>query len=462
MLYSHPLPYVANAESYFAAIADLPWSIWLDSGGKGRYDILVAQPIATFVTHGTQTHIKTGSGLHSSTDNPFDLLRKQIGSNITGIPGIPFCGGALGYWGYDLTHSRTKPAERAPHEQNLPDMSVGIYDWAILIDHEEQEARLVSRLQAQETAETLPRILLRLHNNNPQRTNDFRLTGDIRSNLSRNEYEAAFDKVQEYLTAGDCYQVNLAQRFMAPASGDAFNAYMNLRTITPSPYSAFLNLPHVQILSASPERFLCVRNGQVETKPIKGTRKRGIDNEHDEKLINDLRNNPKDRAENLMIVDLLRNDLGKSCAVGSVKVEKLFEVESYATVHHLVSTINGTLAADKDALALLRACFPGGSITGAPKKRAMEIIEQLEPQRRGIYCGSIGYIGWDGQMDTNIAIRTLIYSAGNIHFSVGGGIVADSNAAEEYQETMDKAAGILRMLALYTTAAINRQHEHPL
>ncbi len=252
--------------------------------------------------------------------------------------------------------------------------------------------------------------------------------------------------VQKYLLEGDCYQVNLAQRFAAQASGDAYAAYLELRQSSPAPYSAFLDWPQAQILCASPERFLQVRQGRVETKPIKGTRARSDDAVEDARLAEELRHHPKDRAENLMIVDLLRNDLGKSCEPGSVRAPKLFEVESFANVHHLVSTVEGKLQSGRDALDVLRDCFPGGSITGAPKQRAMEIIEQLEPNRRGIYCGAIGYIGHDGNMDTNIAIRTLVYSEDSIRCWAGGGIVADSQCEAEYQETLDKVSAILELL----------------
>jgi para-aminobenzoate synthetase component I len=219
-----------------------------------------------------------------------------------------------------------------------------------------------------------------------------------------------------------------------------------LRRMSKAPYSAFLDWPQLQILCASPERFLRVRQGRVETRPIKGTRPRSADAVEDTRLAEELRHHPKDRAENLMIVDLLRNDLGKNCEPGSVRVPKLFEVESYSNVHHLVSTVEGKLRAGCDALDLLRDCFPGGSITGAPKQRAMEIIEQLEPQRRGVYCGSIGYVGFDGNMDTNIAIRTLIHANNEIRCWAGGGIVADSQCDAEYQETLDKASEMLALL----------------
>ncbi len=449
MLYSTPIPYSSDGSDYYAAIAELPWAIWLDSGGRGRYDILAAQPIATLVTQGQYTEISDATGLRKSAADPFDLLREQLGAPISSMPEMPFCGGAMGYWGYDLARRWIKLPQHEHRTECLPDMAIGIYDWAVLIDHQEQEARLVSRMRATETVKALPDILARLQKKDVQRKNDFRVTGRVEANSLRSEYSAAFNKIREYLIAGDCYQVNLAQRFTASASGDALDAYLTLRQLAPAPYSAFLNLPQVQILSVSPERFLHVQNGSVETKPIKGTRQRGRDAAADEQFIEDLRGNPKDRAENLMIVDLLRNDLSKSCATGSVQVEKLFEIESYANVHHLVSTITGKLVPNRDALSLLKDCFPGGSITGAPKKRAMEIIGQLESAPRGIYCGSVGYIGWDGNMDTNIAIRTMIYVDGKIHCSVGGGIVADSNEAAEYQETLDKAAAMLGMLEQY-------------
>jgi len=255
--------------------------------------------------------------------------------------------------------------------------------------------------------------------------------------------------VQDYLRAGDCYQINLAQRFSAAGTGNALEAYLSLRRLNPAPYSAFLNLPQGQILCASPECFLRVCNGGVETRPIKGTRPRSSDVLQDRRLAEELLNHPKDRAENLMIVDLLRNDLGKSCAPGSVRVPKLFEIESFANVHHMVSTVEGRLAEGRDALHVLRDCFPGGSVTGAPKLRAMQIIAQLEPQCRGIYCGAIGYVGFDGDMDSNIVIRTLVYSGGVVRCWAGGGIVADSDEKAEYQETLDKASAMLELLRQY-------------
>ena len=499
MIYSASIPYIADAAAYYAAIADLPWAVWLDSGGRGRYDILCAQPVATLVTHGTSTAITHAATPQHSTDDPFDLLRQQLGAPLAEMPGIPFAGGALGYWSYDLARRLMVLPVSAENIEHLPDMAVGIYDWAIVLDHQLKIAQLVSQQRAQSTVLALPQILARLQSNSPipkqplkrdcslgsiltptlphplewggnptppplggkvemgvkhqqngaLRSNEqsgFKVHGRIQSNFTRADYQSAFDTVQDYLRAGDCYQANLAQRYTARASGEALPAYLELRRLSPAPYSAFLNLPQTQILCASPERFLQVHEGRVETRPIKGTRPRMADSQRDAQAAHELQYSSKDRAENLMIVDLLRNDLGKSCIPGSVQVPKLFEVESYAQVHHLVSTVTGQLAPGQDALALLRNCFPGGSVTGAPKQRAMEIIEQLEPQRRGVYCGSIGYIGFDGNMDSNIAIRTLVYSDDRIRFWAGGGVVADSEAEAEYQETLDKAAGMMELL----------------
>jgi para-aminobenzoate synthetase component 1 len=265
--------------------------------------------------------------------------------------------------------------------------------------------------------------------------------------MSRERYAQAFASIQHYLEEGDCYQVNLAQRFCIETSGSPWQGYLALRRNSAGPFSAYLNTPDAQVLCTSPERFLRVDGESVETRPIKGTRRRDENAAKDRALHDELADSAKDRAENLMIVDLLRNDLGKSCRVGTVRVPELFRVESYATVHHLVSSVTGVLAEGRDGLSLLRDCFPGGSITGAPKLRAMEIIEELEPHRRGIYCGSIGYIGFDGRMDTNIVIRTAIHRNGRLYYSAGGGIVRDSACDEEYQETYDKAAAFLNCFA---------------
>ncbi|MDE3207279.1 MAG: aminodeoxychorismate synthase component I, partial [Pseudomonadota bacterium] len=298
-----------------------------------------------------------------------------------------------------------------------------------------------------ETVQKWPHLLERLKQRAHSTLPVFQTTSAITSNMTPDYYAMAFHKIKHYIQEGDCYQVNLAQRFHTHAQGSGFNAYKKLRILNPAPFCAYLNLPGVEILSTSPERFLKVQDGHVETKPIKGTRPRSSNPDVDEKNAILLRASLKDRAENLMIVDLLRNDLNKNCLPGSVKVPALFDIESYVNVHHLVSTVIGTLASGRNAIDLLRGCFPGGSITGAPKLRAMQIIEELEPNRRGVYCGAIGYIDYNRNMDTNIAIRTLTYNQGLIRCFAGGGIVSDSRMEEEYQETFIKARAMLSLLS---------------
>ncbi len=453
------LPYRADSAALFEAVADRPWAVFLDSGlhhpGQARYDIIAAEPYIRLVTRGALTEVHAERTELSRAD-PFELLRQYVAMDTAcpprGLPSggageLPFSGGAIGYFGYDLTRRIERLPARARDAERIPDMVIGIYDWAVVVDHSERRAWLAGQGRDPDT-DLKWNALVRLFTDTPpeRRRAPFRVTSPVTSNLTPQHYGRAFERVLDYISAGDCYQVNLAQRFSAEASGDPWLAYQRLRLINPAPYSAFLSTPYAQILSASPERFLRVENRQVETKPIKGTRPRAGHPRLDAELIAELVASEKDRAENLMIVDLLRNDLSKNCELGSVKVPKLFEVESFATVHHLVSTVTGRLAPGRDAIDLLRGAFPGGSITGAPKVRAMQIIEEIEPHRRGVYCGAIGYVGYDGNMDTNIAIRTLVHSHGTVRFWAGGGIVADSERDAEYQETFDKAAALLSLL----------------
>ena len=272
---------------------------------------------------------------------------------------------------------------------------------------------------------------------------EFRVT----SNFSREHYLASVARAKEYIAAGDIYQVNLSQRLSAPLATTPFDLYRRLTRENAAPFAAYFDTPDATVVSCSPERFLQVRGGTVETRPIKGTRPRGATPEEDARLAQELLASEKDRAENVMIVDLERNDLGRVCEFGSVHVPELFALESYATVHHLVSTVKGRLRPGSNALDCLRSCFPGGSITGAPKVRSMEIIEEIEPTRRGVYTGAIGYLCFSGDMDVNIVIRTLVIKDGTAHFQVGGGIVADSQPEAEYEETLDKARALARALA---------------
>ena len=442
------LPYFEDSAALFAGCACQPWAIFLDSAypasQHGRFDIMAYAPVCTLETRGRSTLVSTPQGQSYSEVDPFSLLKQQLGPTLPAIEDVPFNGGALGYFAYDLARRIERLPVLAEDAEQLPDMAVGIYRWAVVVDHQKQQTWLVGYDLETHQVDDLMRQFSHLPDLSQQ--DDFSVLQSPQSNMSRQAYGEAFGKIKRYLKEGDCYQVNLTQRFISPCQGDPWIAYQALRKINAAPFSAYLNLPAVQVLSSSPERFLKVTHGQVETKPIKGTRPRKANSTEDEQQMADLIASSKDRAENVMIVDLLRNDISKSCKEGSVKVPTLFAVESYATVHHLVSTVTGELADDQHAVDLLRSCFPGGSITGAPKIRAMEVIEELEPHRRGIYCGAIGYIGFDGNMDTNIAIRTLVHNQGSIRFWVGGGIVNDSDEAAEYQECFDKAAALLQLL----------------
>lgn len=425
--------------------------MFLDSGypysQQGRYDIFAADPVCNLVTHGDITVITENGTSYTSSEDPFDLLKQQLQKHSNSKTALPFNGGCIGYFGYDLARRLEKLPEIAVDAEHIPDMAVGIYHWAVVVDHVEQKSYLVGlAISASDWQSLIERfsVLPAL-----AASGNFQV-GEIKANMDKTDYAKAFTKIQAYLKEGDCYQVNLSQRFTAQCQGNPWLAYLSLRQQNPAPFSAYLNFPAVQVLSSSPERFLKLSNGSVETKPIKGTVPRKQNAKADLQQIQHLQASAKDRAENLMIVDLLRNDLGKTCDTGSVKVPVLFDVETYATVHHLVSTVTGELSEKQHALDLLKTCFPGGSITGAPKIRAMEIIEELEPHRRGVYCGAVGYIGFDGNMDTNIAIRTMVYSDNQLRFWAGGGIVNDSVMEAEYQECFDKAAAMLAVLKQFS------------
>lgn len=416
-------------------------------GADNNFDIITADPLATLETRGEVTTLRVGANISKHHEDPLALLahtqQQLLGELELCATHLPFIGGALGLFGYDLGRRFERLPVQAAADIAVPDMAVGIYDWALLrnvatgdwqLVHWGDEAGLANRLAWLEQQQAKPAPA-------------FALQGAWQSNMSRAEYGEKFARIQEYLAAGDCYQINLTQRFSAPYQGDEWQAYCLLATANKAPFSAFIRMPESALLSLSPERFLLLDGRHIETKPIKGTRPRHPDPAIDRQVALELAQADKDRSENLMIVDLLRNDIGRVSRPGSVSVPHLFAVESFPAVHHLVSTIHGELDARWQGVDLLRACFPGGSITGAPKIRAMEIIEELEPQRRNAYCGSIGYLSQHGRMDTSICIRTLIAEAGRLHCWAGGGIIADSDADSEYQETYDKVARILPPLS---------------
>ena len=443
------IPYRRDSAEIFNLVTDEPWSVFLDSGyhsiDRGRYDFISSRPYKTLLTRGTKTHIHEGGAERVSEQDPFELLKSSLGKKSFNLTDLPFCGGAMGFFGYDLGRRIEDFKEEARNDLEMPDMAVGLYNWVVVVDHHRRRSWLVAQDRAECSNQEWLELTELFQAEGTPRLKKYSVRSTVESNMSAESYGEAFHRIKDYIQEGDCYQVNLTQRFDVQVHGDPWDIYQALRERNPAPFAAYMNVPGYAVLSSSPERFISVNQGNVETKPIKGTIRRAAYANEDKALAEQLLESEKDRAENLMIVDLMRNDIGKNCETGTVSVPKLFALESYATVHHLVSTVTGRLRADRHALDLLRGCFPGGSITGAPKLRAMEIIEELEPTRRNIYCGSVGYIGFDGNVDTNIAIRTMVQHDNRVYFWAGGGIVADSEVEAEYQECFEKAAAMLKL-----------------
>jgi para-aminobenzoate synthetase component 1 len=431
-----------NCIEVFSHFAHLPYAILLDSGDSdhinSRYDIIAIEPQSTLEVKNNQTVFNN----QASAKSCFEIMNDELAKLDTtkAANNLPFNGGWLGYFGYDLGRTIEQLPSSALNDIDLPQMAVGLYLDALIYDKQLDTWFYVSQPNVDRLS------LYQQYLTQPPKHESFSLTSQWQSNMSQTSYSEKFAAIEEYLKSGDCYQINLAQRFSARFQGSPWTAYVKLTQANKAPFSSFVNHPQGAILSISPERFIAVHDNKVETKPIKGTLPRKADALEDAKQATLLANSTKDRAENVMIVDLLRNDLGKVAKPGSVVVPSLFAIESFPAVHHLVSTVTSTLDEGKTAVDQLEAAFPGGSITGAPKVRAMEIIEELEPHRRNIYCGSIGYISACGNMDTSITIRTLVTHQQQIHCWAGGGIVADSKVELEYQETYDKVNKILPIL----------------
>jgi para-aminobenzoate synthetase component 1 len=425
-------------------------------GERARYSFIAPEPFR--VLRSKDGRIEIDGRLVDG--DPFAVLDRELRRHaLAPLPGLPpLQAGAVGYFGYELAQHLERVPQAARDDMCFPDMVVGFHDVILAVDHQDRRAWVVSSglpatdeaSRRQLAAARLQQILARLDAAPPLgELPRPAARADIAANFTRAAYETAVQRVIDYILAGDIFQANLSQRFQAPMPADlsGFDLYRRLRAINPAPFAAMIKSEDVQIVSASPERFLTLRDGRVETCPIKGTRPRGATPEADRAFAAALLASDKDRAENVMIVDLLRNDLSRVCRDGTVEVPRLCELESFATVFHLVSTVTGILRPGLSAVDLLRACFPGGSITGAPKIRAMEIIAELEPTRRGPYCGSIGYVGFDGAMDSSIAIRTYAIKDGIVAFQAGGGIVADSRPADEYDETLAKARALIAALS---------------
>ncbi|AZL68074.1 MULTISPECIES: aminodeoxychorismate synthase component I [Pseudomonas] len=438
----HPLPYQPDPAHYFARLRAAPGAILLDSARpnaeRGRFDLLSAWPVQQLQAQTAESGQAYLQRLRSALA---ELGTAQLPDGVE----LPFAGGLIGYLSYDFGRRLEQLPTQAADDLGLPDAQLGLYAWALVSDHHARTSQVVFHPSLQ-TAER--QRLIQLFEAPAQTgSGEFKLLAPMAGDLSPGQYRSAFDKVQQYIQAGDCYQINLTQRFRAPCQGDPWHAYQALRAACPTPFSGYQQLDAgTALLSFSPERFVRVSQGDVETRPIKGTRPRSADPEADTRNAAELLASPKDRSENLMIVDLLRNDIGRTCQIGSVKVPELFSLESYPNVHHLVSSVTGRLAPGNDALDLIGGSFPGGSITGAPKIRAMQIIDELEPARRALYCGSLLYIDVRGEMDSSIAIRSLLVKDGQVSCWGGGAVVADSDWQAEYEESIAKVRVLMETL----------------
>jgi len=442
-----------------------PYCFFLDSSMDpqklGRYSFMGSHPFLVLSSHGGRIII-TEEGMPSVIrGNPFDVLGEYLEKyylDVTDAP-IPFVGGAVGYLSYDLCHFIEKLPRTAINDLKLPESYFGFYDLILAYDNLLHKTYIVSTgFPEQEEAHRLRHALERLNEFKeklaklPHDIASIAVTAttiskmELKGNFTHDAYVKAVERARQYIIDGDIFEVNISQRFEAHLTIHPYELYRRLRAINPAPFASYLGFDKVTIVSASPERFLKVQGDWVETRPIKGTARRGKTPQDDRKKAQELLSSIKDHAENMMIVDLERNDLGRVCRYGTVRVSELAILETFPTVFHLTSTIVGRLRADKNRYDLLKATFPGGSITGAPKVRSMEIIDELEPTRRSVYTGSIGYLSFDGNMDINIVIRTFLIKGNRAYFQVGGAVVYDSDAESEYQETLDKGRALVNAL----------------
>lgn len=424
----------------------------MDLAGSGRFSFLGADPFLTFSCKGDKCQItRTGEPAAMQTGDPFELLRALLKQYaVREELQVPFIGGAVGYFGYELCRFIEKIPHRAVEDVTMPDCFFGFYDGIYILDHLNGTVDIVTLGFDCPEAEQLNRLESWLQNIVKQQPVAFHNAkpAAIHANMTKEEYLNAIQRIKEYIRSGDIYQVNFTQRFECAFAGDPIAFYAALRSKNPAPFAAYIDTGEGIVVSGSPERFMKVQDGKIETRPIKGTISRGKTVKEDEEKRCALLQSEKDRAELLMIVDLERNDLSRVARAGTVRVPEIFTVETYATLHHLVATVTAELRQDCDLIDCVRAAFPGGSITGAPKIRAMEIIDELEPTQRKVYTGSIGYLGFNGNMDLNIVIRTVVIKDNRAYFQAGGGIVWDSDPEKEYQESLIKARALMETLQL--------------
>jgi para-aminobenzoate synthetase component I len=450
----------------FEVFANKAFSFFLDSGmdaeKSGRYSLMGDDPFLVFSSRGEDITLTRKEGTTFLKGNPFDCFGECLESYRFDAPvfGLPCSVGAVGYLSYDLGSLLEKLPSRANDDLELPESCFGFYDVMLIIDNLTRRTYLISsgfpetdsipRLaRAKERLQEYKDRILTFANLIPiviSPQEKFFGETELKCNFTHEGYVRAVEKARQYIIEGEIYEVNLSQRFDAPVSMSPFELYRRLRAINPAPFATYLNFGELVVVGSSPERFLRLQGNRVETRPIKGTLKRGKNDQEDEAKAKKLLNSVKDRAENMMITDLERNDLGRVCRTGTVEVTEFAALEKFPTVFHLTSTVVGILRDDVNRIDLLKATFPGGSITGAPKIRAMEIIDELEPTRRSLYTGSIGYFGFDGSMDINIVIRTFLIKNKRAYFQLGGAVVFDSDPEAEYQETLDKGKALFSAL----------------
>jgi anthranilate synthase component 1 len=464
-----PARKVLPVTSAVLADTETPVSVWLKlfaaekysfllesvSGTEtvARYSFIGGDPFLTFRSNAQNWRID-GVRPETGTGAPLDKLRELIARyRSEPVPGMPrFTGGAVGFFSYDSVRLRERIPDKNPGDSLLDEVFFGFYRDVVIFDNREHRLLLVTNILTDDSPSleqayrdacsrlgTLEdKMAVRLASSHIS----VRPTGELQSNFSRDEYEIAVDKCKEYIKAGDIFQVVLSQRFSMKVDARPFDLYRILRTINPSPYMYYLSCDQTSVIGASPEMLVRVENGKAETRPIAGSSRRGKTEAEDEQLSGRLKKDAKEVAEHIMLVDLGRNDIGRVSEYGSVKVEEMMHIEKYSHIMHLVTNVHGTLKKSCDALDALFACFPAGTLSGAPKIRAMEIIDELEPVRRGLYGGALGYIDFSGNLDSCIVIRTIIYRDGVAHIQAGAGIVADSVPSREYDETVNKAGAL--------------------
>jgi para-aminobenzoate synthetase component 1 len=456
----------------FELFRDRQFSFFIDSGMDphklGRYSFIGSDPFMVLSSHGSESILTRGLEKSSLSSNPFDILNHFLEVyRLDPCPSpVPFIGGAVGYLSYDLCHFIERLPSTAVDDLKLPECYFGFYDLVVAFDNLRGKVYVIStgfpELREDERIERATKRLSEVKDKLTDMSNSGTEAPftpksfptepvNLKGGFTHKEYVDAVEKARQYIIDGDIFEVNISQRFEAELSITPYELYRRLRLINPAPFACYLGFDEVTVVSASPERFIRVRGDWVETRPIKGTRPRGKTTEEDEALANELLNSSKDRAENMMIVDLERNDLGRVCRFGTVKVTELAILEVFPTVFHLTSTVEGRLREGKNCIDLLKATFPGGSITGAPKVRAMEIIDELEPTRRSVYTGNIGYLSFNGDADLNIVIRTFLIKGRKAYFQVGGAVVYDSKPEDEYQETLHKGRALIDALSIAAT-----------